>query len=109
MANGDESLETQRVSDADDISGEFLEGIRLDLMRFVRLAIPPHVISDRCKSSLGQDGELVPPAVPALRPAVTKDDQRAITLHGKPKPHTIGDNGSKFQLSENVDFNGDAQ
>jgi hypothetical protein len=40
---------------------------------------------------------------------VTKDDQRAITLHGKPKPHTIGDNGSKFQLSENVDFNGDAQ
>jgi hypothetical protein len=40
---------------------------------------------------------------------VAKDDQRAITLHGKPKPHTIGYNGSKFQLSENVNFNSDAQ
>jgi hypothetical protein len=109
MTNGDEPLETEHVSDADDISGEFLEGIRLDLMRFVRLAITSNVVGDRLKSRSGEDGELVSPAVPALRPAVAKDDQRAITLHGKPKPHTIGDNGSKFQLSENVDFNGDAQ
>ena len=96
MANGDESLETQRVSNADYIGREFLEGIRLDLMRFVRLAIPPHVISDRCKSSLGQDGELVPPAVPALRPAVRKNNQRPITLHGKPQRHAVGCNASEL-------------
>ena len=109
MANGDESLETQRVSDTDDIVGEFLESIRLDLMRFVGLAIPAYVISHGFKSSLCQDGELVSPAVPALGPAVTKDDQRAITLHGKPQCHAVGYNGSEFQLSEHAVVNGDTQ
>jgi hypothetical protein len=79
----------QGVNDADDVGRQVQDMIRLDRFRCVCLPIPALIRRDGTVAGIGKRCHLVPPRVPGFRPAMAKEDERALALLGQMHAYSV--------------------
>ena len=90
VADDDRFLRAIGVDQADNIGGGLVCVIGLYGGGLVGLAIAAHVWRDDSVSSGGDGGNLMPPGIPALRPAMDEHDQRPLPHLGDPQRDPVG-------------------
>jgi hypothetical protein len=73
-------LRPEFMDECDDVADEVEDRILLDAIRAVGGAVAALVRCDYVVSSSSECGDLVPPGVPRLRPAVQEQDKGALAL-----------------------------
>jgi len=84
------------VGNTNHIRCKFCKCVGLNGMWLIRLAVTTHVISNGREASVCDGRNLVTPAVPALWPAVTKDNKWPFTLNSEAMAEAICGDDLKF-------------
>ena len=88
---------SQRLDQADDITGQFEQVVFPDCLRFVGFSITALIGNHHMIPGLGKHGDLMPPGIPRFRKTVTEDDQRPFALFGQVHSDAVGFDVSKGQ------------
>jgi hypothetical protein len=80
MADHDRVLRLQRIQEADEIADQMEDGVLIDRLRLVALAVAAHVRGDHMEAGRGERIDLVTPGIPAFRKAVAQQHRRALAL-----------------------------
>src|ERR1700722_11263028 len=81
-----------------DVGAQLLDRIGLDRGWLVAAAIATDIRRGDAIARFSKGRDLMPPGVPALRPAVHQNDQRSLSREGHPQPNAVGLNRGKFRL-----------
>src|SRR5262245_11069030 len=89
MAGDHGRLGSESVEQADHVANEVQEGVLVNRVGAVALAIATHVRRHSMETSRGQRWELVAPGIPALRKTMTEDNEWTHPLLSDVDTHTI--------------------
>jgi hypothetical protein len=78
------------MDESNHITGQLEDVVCLDGLRPIGLAVATLIWSHHMEACLSECRYLVPPGIPALREAVTKNDQRPLALFGEVHLNAVG-------------------
>jgi hypothetical protein len=81
-----------------DVGAHLFDCVGLDRGWFVAAAIATDVRRSDAIARFSEGRDLMPPGVPALRPAVHQHDQRSLSGQSHSKPNAVGLNRSELRL-----------
>ena len=90
MAGDDRRLGPQRVEHAHHVAHQMEQGVLVDGLWALGLAVAAHVGGDGAVAGLRQGVELVAPGIPGLREAVAEQHQRAAAFLGDVHADAVG-------------------
>ena len=85
-----ESGPYERVEQSDEVTDEMEDGVLIDRLGPVALAVTAHVRGNGMEARLSQCNDLVTPGVPAFRKAVAQQNKRALALLNDIQADAVG-------------------
>src|SRR5262249_31245654 len=90
MPDHDDSRFAQRIDEANNVSDQIEDVVRLNRFRSVGLSVAALVGGNRSEPCLRERGNLMAPGIPGFGPSVAHHDQRAAALLNIVHPDAVG-------------------
>jgi hypothetical protein len=98
VANNDEPLMTERISQSYDVVRQLDDVVGFDLRRTVAAAVAALVWRDDLEPGFNKRVNLMSPEIPALREAVQENDQGAFAFDNGAQPNAVRFDQLKFAI-----------
>jgi hypothetical protein len=90
MADDHGGLSAERVEQAHHVADQVEDGVLVDRLRPIALAVAAHVGRDRMEARGGKRAELMAPGIPGFGKAVAQENQRSLALFGDVEANAVG-------------------